>query len=987
MKSISLQEHINQSRIAAAANRAKGNRHGQILSMLYSDPYHFVEELIQNAEDAIARRKNESVSGFVKIIISETGISFFHNGDPFSETDLMAITTFASTTKKGLPGINQIGKFGIGFRSVYGITDNPEIHSGDFHYRITDFEVLEECNPRDTETFTTLIYLPFKSSVSADFRQTLQNRICTLNPTFLLFLNQIQQIEIIAENQSVVINATTELCEKKITHKTIVSSNNGIRNELHFLLMQRNSGHNHKAAIALQINESGHFIPIRNPQVSVYFPTQFHITHSIIVHGSFTTTPNRENIPFSEEWTPENYAVLSVISDLMRILLRSLLNKKIITADFWSLFSWNSSSEDPVSAVISECLNKFIAQEKCLPDQSGKLQSVSGLCVSEDDNLIQLIAAKDIVNVYGRSGFLHHEITDNEIFVSFLRKSHKLKVADIDSFAFHIASQKEFLQKKRLTYFPSLYRFLALHPRLWDHTHKGRYYNLRHKAIIPDKGKHLTAPFSDNDKPQIFIGKAASGFSVVHPELSSNANCMNFFSMLGIPDFAPGLSEANILFKRFKEKTASVWWHNLYEIYASSEASVKDHIREKTNELNCLHCIDSQSGNKIFVQPQQAYLADEHLTAFLSGQQSFFVNPQLIAFMSDQNIAASSFGHFLTELGVNAALRIVETESQLDDNHKSALRAGYEQFSIVHETITDWTIEGLDSFLISPKPASAAALWHLLGKVDEKHRKACYTFESYVRSETIQFSPTYIEKLKTNAWLFDEHLNAVSPQGFQMERLHESFNQSKPASLWMAAELGMITENISSEEKEILSLIRTHRLNTELLQQLLDDTKNDVEFFQYLPMSEPASIAKNTMNFSTADLSAIIQSNPFYANNSQSWDQYLFEEKTQILKNHFLNTVLSASKQSKPYIAKPGHLQIKQNEIIKAHYFTGIRPDAGEEILLPSSFANHFKNESEKKDTGLFVFNLHDKTCIEVSPDNLAEFLNSHSIAFIKTTK
>ena len=257
MKSISLQEHINQSRIAAAANRAKGNRHGQILSMLYSDPYHFVEELIQNAEDAIARRKNESVSGFVKIIISETGISFFHNGDPFSETDLMAITTFASTTKKGLPGINQIGKFGIGFRSVYGITDNPEIHSGDFHYRITDFEVLEECNPRDTETFTTLIYLPFKSSVSADFRQTLQNRICTLNPTFLLFLNQIQQIEIIAENQSVVINATTELCEKKITHKTIVSSNNGIRNELHFLLMQRNrpDGHHniclhHKKRIA-----------------------------------------------------------------------------------------------------------------------------------------------------------------------------------------------------------------------------------------------------------------------------------------------------------------------------------------------------------------------------------------------------------------------------------------------------------------------------------------------------------------------------------------------------------------------------------------------------------------------------------------------------------------------------------------------------------------------------------------------------------------
>ncbi len=36
MKRISLQEHIAQSKIAVAANLAKGNRHGQILSMLYT---------------------------------------------------------------------------------------------------------------------------------------------------------------------------------------------------------------------------------------------------------------------------------------------------------------------------------------------------------------------------------------------------------------------------------------------------------------------------------------------------------------------------------------------------------------------------------------------------------------------------------------------------------------------------------------------------------------------------------------------------------------------------------------------------------------------------------------------------------------------------------------------------------------------------------------------------------------------------------------
>jgi len=987
MKSISLQEHINQSRIAAAANRVKGNRHGQILSMLYSDPYHFIEELIQNAEDAVARLKDETVSGFVKIIISENGISFLHNGDPFSETDLMAITTFASTTKKGLPGINQIGKFGIGFRSVYGITDNPEIHSGNFHYRITDFEVLEECAPKDTDEFTTLICLPFKTSVSADFRKLLRNRICALNPTFLLFLKQIQQIEILAENQSVVISAETDAPEKNILYKTIISSNDGKRNVSRYLLFQRSIGRNRETAIAFRINESGDFSPVINPQVSVYFPTQFHITHSIIVHGSFTTTPNRENIPFSAEWTPENNAVLSVLSDLMRISLRSLLNKKLITAEFWKLFSWDSTSEDPVSAVISACLNKFIAEEKCLPDQSGKMQSVSGLCVSEDENLFHLLAAKDIMSVYGRFGFLHKDITAIEYFVSCLRKTHKLKVADIDSFAFHIASQTEFLQKKPLTYFPALYRFLALHPRLWDNTHKGRYYNLRHKAIIPDKGKRLTAPFSDNDKPQIFIGKAANGFSVVHPELASDADCMNFFAMLGIPDFAPGLSEADILVRRFKEKTASAWWRSLYELYVSAEASVKERIREKTRELNCLPCIDSQSGNKLFVKPPEAYMADQHLTAFLSFHPSFFVNPQLITFISTHNIAASQFRLFLTELGVNGTLKITETETQLDDDRKAALRAGFEQFPIVREKIIDWTIEGFDAFLNHPTPAAAAALWHLLGKVDEQHRKASYTFESYVRSETVHFAPAFIQKLKETPWLFDDRMNAATPQGFPMERLHVSFHQAKPESLWMAEALGMITENVSAEEKEILSLIRKHKLDAGSLQQLLDSDKSEVVFYQYLPLSETAPVAGNALNFSMAGLKTILQSNPFASNNPQSWDQCLFEEKTQILKNHFLNSILSGSKQLQPYTVAPGHLQIRQDLLILTHYFTGVRPDAGEAILLPASFAEHFNERPERNDTGLYVFNLSENTCIEVSPENLRGFLKSNPIAFIHSMK
>ena len=99
MKSkLSLQEHIRQSRIAAQANKAKGNRHGKILADLYSDPAHFIEEIIQNAEDACQRAKIQN--GVISITLFADAIQIAHNGIPFDENDLMAITTFGVTTKK-----------------------------------------------------------------------------------------------------------------------------------------------------------------------------------------------------------------------------------------------------------------------------------------------------------------------------------------------------------------------------------------------------------------------------------------------------------------------------------------------------------------------------------------------------------------------------------------------------------------------------------------------------------------------------------------------------------------------------------------------------------------------------------------------------------------------------------------------------------------------------------------------------------------------
>jgi HSP90 family molecular chaperone len=108
---------------------------------IYSNKSHFIYELQQNAEDALARRFKKGIKKEIpcKVIfqLNKNCLIFRHFGDPFNEKDVRAITDILKGTKGD--DKEQIGKFGIGFKSVYTITATPEIHSADKHFVIKDY--------------------------------------------------------------------------------------------------------------------------------------------------------------------------------------------------------------------------------------------------------------------------------------------------------------------------------------------------------------------------------------------------------------------------------------------------------------------------------------------------------------------------------------------------------------------------------------------------------------------------------------------------------------------------------------------------------------------------------------------------------------------------------------------------------------------------------------------------------------------------------
>ena len=86
-------------------------------------------ELVQNSADALA----ESGSGSIWIRLTPTHLYCADEGQPIEEDGVRAMMFSHLSPKRGT---DQIGRFGLGFKSVLGVTDTPEFfsRSGSFHF-------------------------------------------------------------------------------------------------------------------------------------------------------------------------------------------------------------------------------------------------------------------------------------------------------------------------------------------------------------------------------------------------------------------------------------------------------------------------------------------------------------------------------------------------------------------------------------------------------------------------------------------------------------------------------------------------------------------------------------------------------------------------------------------------------------------------------------------------------------------------------------
>lgn len=120
---------IDEVRIRILDDQNRRNWEGyinmlKILKNVFVSPKYWVLEFLQNAEDAKASR--------FLIRIDHESLQVFNNGHPFDKNDIESICDVKS---RKIPARGFKGYLGIGFKSIFRVSTQVEVHSGNFHFK------------------------------------------------------------------------------------------------------------------------------------------------------------------------------------------------------------------------------------------------------------------------------------------------------------------------------------------------------------------------------------------------------------------------------------------------------------------------------------------------------------------------------------------------------------------------------------------------------------------------------------------------------------------------------------------------------------------------------------------------------------------------------------------------------------------------------------------------------------------------------------
>ncbi|OQW75386.1 MAG: hypothetical protein BVN32_11135 [Proteobacteria bacterium ST_bin14] len=362
----------------------------------YADPSHFIFELLQNAEDAEAT--------WVRFLLEPDRIQFEHDGRPFDREDIEGITGIGNTTK--LDDGHKIGCFGIGFKSVYVITERPEVHSrieGDPLAFAIENLVVPRIIPTQHRDATTRIVLPLRPDTAATTLGRARDGLASGGPRSLLFLKHIKRLEWL-EGATPSHAEVEDNAEGLRTIRSVLPDQSTHRER--FLILtrtveQREQRKQYEVKAAIRMNDGGELIAEDTPtKLMVFFETQEITGLHFFIHGPFQLTDNRANIKLDDAWNAE---LIETLATLVADTLPDLRERGLLKRGVLDLLPNGGDELPAIFAPIRSIIAKRFLAEPLIPTHAGGYVT-AGSAVRGPAELRELLGDDGLDRFGGKAG-------------------------------------------------------------------------------------------------------------------------------------------------------------------------------------------------------------------------------------------------------------------------------------------------------------------------------------------------------------------------------------------------------------------------------------------------------------------------------------------------------------------------------------------------------------------------------------------------------
>ncbi|MDE0159952.1 MAG: hypothetical protein OXI02_01875 [Candidatus Dadabacteria bacterium] len=799
----------------------EGTRHLSLLERLYTDRTHFIFELLQNAEDAGATR--------ILFELSEEMLEVKHDGRPFNELDVRGVCGVGEGEKA--EDLTQIGKFGIGFKSVYAYTSSPEVHSGDEHFRIEHYVRPCPADPKEAgDSWTTLFCFSFDvPTMEAETAfSEIAARLRNLSARTLLFLRRIKEIEYKLPDESSGVYLREEMPRGPARQVTVIGQNNGEDEDENWLVFEKpvsipNSDYPVKVEVAFKLEtdtkEKTEWITrIKDAPLVVYFPTEKPTRFGFLIQGPYRTTPSRDNIPKDDDWNT------NLVEETASLLVDALINLRTMGLLTVSLLESMPIRMDdfPKGSMffpITESVRAAFLEHELLPADDGTFANAKDAKLARGGDLRKLLGQEQLRSLFQSGGqvkWLVGTITRDRKPDLRTYLMSELGVEEITPDGFARKLSGTFLKVQPDDWMTLMYGYVGDEKALWQ-TGSG-YWNppgpLRSRPIIRLQDGSQVIPFREDGSPNAYLSDGnhtETSLPVVKADLCRHKETQQFLRALGIPelDLVEEVIEKVLPKYASDDSVVAIEEHQrdiivIEKAYGTDSQEKKSRLRDRLCETPFVRAESQDVEEPMYRKPCELYFGSNELRLYFSGNNAIgFVNTEY----------PESVRSLFEDFGVVDSVRVSRKGQNgqghvvLKDHHGWHER-GLDGFD------PDIFVEGLEIALASPTLEKSQFIWNniavrhfscIRGVVESCPRQ---TYEGSTEEDRIsEFGRLLIE----NTWLPFSDGSLKKPGELTLDDLPDSFIRDEKLAQQLGMKLDLIAKlaeetGVTAEDIELLKL-------------------------------------------------------------------------------------------------------------------------------------------------------------------------------------